>query len=440
MKRDIQPILSDMLKDERRREVVIVEGARQVGKSYLVNKVLGELDRPRVTVDLEKDRETARMIRQTVDFEDFRALTRDRLGVSEEGGILFIDEAQECPALARYVKSFKEDWPGVRVILTGSSMHRLFDSNVRVPVGRTRSLLVHPFNFAEFLRCLGRDELADLIKNAPMSIPPSRHEFLLELYDRHLHVGGYPEAVKALAAGDRPEPVIDEILGTLEDDFTRKEDYDHSLFEDTLRAVANHLGNPSKYTHVDATKYYAKKVIHALRSWHLVLEVRPRAIDPRRSDFLPKRYLHDLGVVNRYRSVAVPSVSLLKTLDPPLRTPLGGLFENAVLLSLMEGGSARKTVGTWRKGGNSSTEVDFVMDAIEIGMKIPIECKATLAVRRKHATSVAEYLAATNQRFGVLVTAAPLGVVHERDDYIVLNVPVYLATRANILRYAENHA
>ena len=438
MERDIHPILAGLLSDEH-REVILVEGARQVGKSYLVNHVLASMDCPWVAIDLEKDRKTARMIDKTTDFEDFRALMRDQCGLTEDGSILSIDEAQECPTLARYVKSFKEDWRGVRVVLTGSSMHRLFQTDTRIPVGRTRSLCVFPFSFSEFLRCLGHTELAEIVGTAPEALPASRHEYLLEIYDRYLHAGGYPEAVKALAAGEAPEPIIDEILGTLQDDFARKEDYDPSLFEETIRAVANHVGSPSKYTHLDTTKHHAKKVIAAMREWHLILEVQPQALDPRQSDFLPKRYLHDLGVVNRHRGMAIPSISLLRTLDPPLRTPLGGLFENAVLLNLLEGTSAKKKVATWRKSAKSAIEVDFVLDAVELGAKIPIECKAVLAAQRRHTESVVDYLRTTRQQIGVLVTAAPLGVIYRGEGCCVLNVPAYLATRENIVHYAEAH-
>ena len=437
MKRDIEPVLLEMLQDHRQREVILVEGARQVGKSTLVKQVLSQLGAATIAIDLEKDRKIARLIDQTTDFDDFRALIQDQCGLRENGSILFIDEAQESPVLARYIKSFKEDWPGVRVILTGSSMHRLFVPDVRIPVGRTRSLCVFPFSFPEFLRCLGDADLADLVLGAPETLPPSRHAYLLERYDRYLHVGGYPEAVKALAAGESPEPVIDEIMGALQDDFVRKEDYDPTLFDQTIRAVANHVGNPSKYTHIDATKYYARKVLADLCAWHLVLEVQAQPLDPQHADFLPKRYLHDLGVVNRYRSMAVPSISLLKTLDASLRAPLGGLFENAVLLSLHEGASAKKRTGTWRQGSASTVEVDFVLDAVQLGVKIPIECKASLQVKRRHADSLMAYLRATRQQVGILVSAAPLGVIPSGDGTHILNVPIYLATSRNLVRYAK---
>jgi predicted AAA+ superfamily ATPase len=437
MKRDISPVLREMLRDASKREVILVEGARQVGKSTLVKQVLDEFDENYVAIDLEKDRKIARLIDKTVDFQDFRALMTDQCGLHENGTILFIDEAQESPVLARYIKSFKEDWTGVRVILTGSSMHRLFNTDVRMPVGRTRSLCVFPFSFSEFLRCSGEVELADLVRSAPDGVVASRHVLLLERYNRYLHVGGLPEVVKAFAAGDEFSSVVDEIMGMLQDDFARKEDYDPTLFEQTIRAVANHVGNPSKYTHIDATKYYAKKVLADLCAWHLVLEVQAQSLDPQHTDFLPKRYLHDLGVVSRFRSMAVPPISLLETMDPSLRAPLGGLFENAVLLSLFEGASAKMRIGTWRKRTASSTEVDFVLDAATLGLKIPIECKAVLQIKRRHAESVCAYLRETHQTFGVLVSAAPFGWVPAGENLRILNVPIYLATRQNLLAYAE---
>ena len=436
MKRDIEPILYNMLGDDMQREVILIEGARQVGKSTMVSQVLHTIKKPYVSIDLEKNRKIAKMIDKTEDFNDFATLMRDQCNL-HENSILFLDEAQECQVLASYIKSFKEDWPGIRVILTGSSMNHLFSSNTRIPVGRTRSLCVYPFNFSEFLRCLDFTELADLINSSPLEIPASRHIHLLELYDRYLHAGGYPEAVKALAAGGSAEIIIDEIIGTLQDDFARKEEYTPALFENTIRAISSHVGSPSKYTHINATKYHAQKVIEAMRAWHIILEVCAQPLDPQHSNFLPKRYLHDLGVISRYRSMIIPSLSLLRTLDPLLRTALGGLFENAVLLNLLEGESTKKQIGTWRKGAKSAVEVDFILDAPNLGIKIPIECKAAITIKRRHTESIIEYLKATQQYFGVVVSAAPFGIIRQTDKHAILNIPIYLASKINILNYAK---
>jgi predicted AAA+ superfamily ATPase len=433
MKREIEDKLQELLADKNNNSVIIIEGARQVGKSYMVNHALQSQRRLYFSFDLEKEKKLRRQIEDTEDFNDFQALMSDQYGLKHHC-ILFFDEAQESKKLANYVKSFKEDWKGIRVILTGSSMNRFFSQEVRIPVGRTQSMTVYSFSFSEFVQYLKGEEMADFLRSAPEKVVSSRHRNLLELFDQYLLVGGYPEAVIAYKRGGDYFSVIDEILASLEEDFQRKEAYQPELFRDVVRSVSNYIGTPSKYTHFDTTKYQAKKVLEALRAWHIVLEVEASALDPLRSNFLPKRYLHDVGVVNRKRMLAVPPVSVLDTVDPVQRTPLGGLFENALLVNLMKGESARHSIGTWKKGKNTEIEVDFVMDLPEFRAKIPIECKASLTLKKKHYRNILNYLDLTDQRFGVVVSAAPLEKITNKNRTII-NIPIYLATKENIKEY-----
>ncbi|UCH94716.1 MAG: AAA family ATPase [Candidatus Aminicenantes bacterium] len=434
MKREIEEKLQTMLADKSSNNVIIVEGARQVGKSYLVNHVLKSQPLPYFAYDLEKEKKLRRQIDETEDFPDFKALMYDQYGLIG-GSILFFDEAQESKNLANYVKSFKEDWPEICVILTGSSMNRFFSKDTRIPVGRSQSITVFSFSFPEFVQYIKGDDLADFLRSAPDKVPGSRHQFLLELFDRYMKVGGYPEAVIAYKNEKSYFDIIDEIMAGLEEDFQRKEEYEPELFRNVVQGVSNNIGSPSKFTHFDTTKYRAKKVIEAMKGWHIVLEVEHYSFDPQRSNFLPKRYLHDIGVVNRKRSLAVPSVSILETIDPLLRIPLGGLFENAVLLNLVKGESARFSVGTWKKGGNTDIEVDFVMDIPEYNVKIPIECKAALNLKSKHYKNIIHYLRLTGQGFGVVVSAAPLERIVPADQITIMNIPVYLAGKENIKEY-----
>ena len=437
MKRNIHSKLLSILKNPNKNDVIIIEGARQVGKSYLVNSVLEELQVPYLAFDLEKESKIRRQIEKTEDFEDFKTLMVDQYQL-KDNSILFIDEAQESKKLAAYVKSMKEDWPKIKVVLTGSSMNKFFSKETRIPVGRIKSLCVYSFSFTEFLEFSGNIELAEFIHSAPLQIAESRHTLLLKLYDKYLKVGGYPEAIKAYTAGESYYEVIDEIIAGLEEDFSRKEEYQPYLFADVVRAVSGHIGSLSKYSHIDTSKYNARKIIEAMKSWHIVLEVRHFSLNPHRLTFLPKRYLHDLGVINRKRVLTAPSISILNTIEPALRTPLGGLFENAVLLNLLEGESASKTISTWKKNSKTNIEVDFILDSELHQNKIPIECKASLQFKKKHTSNVLNYLRLTNQKTGFVVSAAPLNKITTDDGYTIINLPVYLATRDNIENYANS--
>jgi len=435
MKRELFGKLQALLTDTISQETIIVEGARQVGKSYLVNDVLAAMDIPSIAFDLEKDIRFRRDIDKTVDFSDFLALLQDKYHIQEQK-ILFIDEAQESRRLASYVKSFKEDWPGMKVILTGSSMNRFFRKDIRIPVGRTRSICVFSFNFSEFIQYTHGNDLADFLCSAPIKIPPSRHQFLLENFDSYMLSGGYPESVIAYKNEGRYFEIIDEILATLEEDFSRKETYQPELFSEIINGVANNIGSPSKYTHFDTTKYYARQLINAMRNWHIVLEVEQRSLDPLRSNFMPKRYLHDLGVINRRRSLNIPAISIIDTVNPILRTPLGGMFENAVLLGLLAGESAKHSITTWKKDG-SKIEVDFVLDLPELRIKVPIESKAATKLKKKQYKNIIHYLKLTEQKIGVLVAAAPFQIIETGDGIRIINVPVYLASRRNIEAYCR---
>ena len=423
-----------MLTADLRNNVIIVEGARQVGKSYLVNDVLKSLDMPFCAFDLEKENRLRREIDKTEDFYDFQTLLYDRYGLRKQS-ILFFDEAQESRKLAQYVKSFKEDWPDIRVLLTGSSMNRFFSKEIRIPVGRTQSICVFTFSFSEFIQYTKGGELADFLRAAPTQIPASRHQLFLESFDSYIMTGGYPEAVIAYSDQANYYEVIDEILATLEEDFSRKEEYQPELFSNIIDGVANHIGSPSKYTHFDTTKYYAKQAISAMKAWHIILEVEPSSLDPLRGKFLPKRYLHDLGVINRRRSLVIPEISVIHTLDPLLRTPLGGVFENAVLLNLIAGKSARHRIGTWKKGSNTDIEVDFIVDLPELRAKIPVESKAATVLRKKHYKNILHYLRLTGQKLGITVTAAPFEVIDAQDGMRIINIPIYLASHDNIRSY-----
>ena len=180
------------------------------------------------------------------------------------------------------------------------------------------------------------------------------------------------------------------------------------------------------------------KLIEAMKSWHIVLEVQHFSLDPHRSTFLLKRYLHDLGVINRKRVLTAPTISILDTIDPALRTPLGGLFENAVLLNLLEGGSASKSISTWKKNSKTNIEVDFIFDSELHQRKIPIECKASLQFKKKHTSNVINYLRATNQKTGFVVSAAPLDRISTDEGFTIFNLPVYLATKDNIEKYTAS--
>lgn len=419
--------------EKAQKNVLIVEGARQTGKSTLVQHLLSDRDDV-LSINLEKDRILKKRIDQTEEFREFEELLTIEKGlqISAEQ-ILFIDEAQESERIGDYIRFMKEDWKNTTCILSGSSMTRLYRHNQRIPVGRTTRILITPLNFSEFLTALGQHALVDTISNfSPKdAISSIAHESFLKNLDRYLLVGGLPEVVTEYIAGASYKSLRQNILYEQEEDFVRKEGgADPSLFMSAMTAVSNNLGFQSKYSHLNTSYYHAKKIFKQLHNWKLVYEVEQKGLSST-SNFMPKRYLYDIGIAHDIRNMPFPDLSLISTLALTLRTPLGGLFENMVIMQLMSDTLGLAHLSGWKKNG--SKEVDFVFKGKQL---IPIECKASLKTSRRNFTNLVDYLSLTKLKLGVVVSSAPFEV-YRREDKTLVNLPLYLVNADNLDRLID---
>lgn len=427
MKRNVEFILKEFLEDTSpNSRVLLVEGARQVGKTYLVEDVLKGMDKDRVvSINLEKEKDLKLEIDGIKSFKEFSQWLSFKKGFKgDQAYTVFIDEAQESKNLGSFVLSMKEEWKNTRVILTGSSMNRLFDGSSRVPVGRIEYLTVWPFGFLEFLRFGGFKEQTDFIKNFCLDdeIPDPVHNELLNRYDEYLTVGGMPSAVEAFYKGGDPSQILRFIIASQRDDFQRKEaDLKDHLFIDAVKAVSNDIGYPFKKTHISKSDYDSSAVLALLKQWYIVLKVMQRGSAPSQDNFYPKEYLYDMGILRLMRETSIPKVSAVNTLSEKLRVPLGGLIENAVLLNMLEGRGGFYEINGWKN--KAGKEVDFIYKHME--RTLPIEVKASLRITDRHAKNLVHYLSEHRLKTGLLVSLdKPKKMkIHGFD---IINLPAYL--------------
>src|SRR3989338_4297796 len=178
------------------RDILLVEGARQVGKTRLTKHVLTHF--PHIWLDLQEEKAFVRKIDATSSFHLFSDLLAAEKGfVPGQGKILVIDEAQESEKLGAYVRYMKEVWENQTVILLGSMMSRLFRKGIKYPVGRTKHLRIFPMTFFEFLKGIGEDLLLEKLQtwNFDQPLSPPFHAKAITLFDQYLKVGGLPEVV-----------------------------------------------------------------------------------------------------------------------------------------------------------------------------------------------------------------------------------------------------
>jgi uncharacterized protein len=419
--------LRQFIADEREhKDVLLVEGARQVGKSRSVENALRHTSCAAVSINFERERALMQRVNACIDFKDFEAVLADELGFEGASGqVLFIDEAQESHSLGRFVRFMKEEWRHATVILTGSSLQRLFRGDTRFPVGRVRRLRISPFCFSEYLDAVEQSGLRDVIRGGTAEVPPMRHRALLRHYDDFLRLGGLPSII-CQRAGSALAPTIADLLADYADDFVRiLGEKDAAIASACLAAVANHLGNACKNTSVSSGASGAKslrisEVFSRLEAWHFLLRSEQLSPSPEKShNYLPKRYVFDTGIARYLREAATPSISVLDTLDADSRKPLGGILENQVAIDL-----ARQSYDLcgWKRSP-SGAEVDFVVKSGSTTM--PIECKAAVQIGRRHIKGVQGYLAHYDLPVGVVVSFAPYEVFELTGGRRVVNVPAY---------------
>jgi predicted AAA+ superfamily ATPase len=421
--------------EDSHKNVLLIEGARQVGKSYMVTEVLKSYaDRKCVSINLEESLLIRERIDKCKDFSNFEVVMREYCGFDPSGGnILFIDEAQESRQLGTFVRFMKEKWQHATVILTGSSMTRLFGDS-RVPVGRVEYLRVYPYTFDEFLQALNKEHLLQTTTHL-FEIPDMQHMRLLELYDQYLEVGGLPSVVSSYVhhSNTKYEQLRQEIYISQKDDFYRKvQGLKSHLFEATVKAVARNLASPFKLTSITDNHRDAKSALEQLALWHIVLLCEQHGMSPT-SHYAPKAYLYDVGLAKAMRESSLPHLSLEETTDQSLRTALGGLVENAVYLSLLSGKGFLQAPTGWKKDPKNPVEVDFIYKNHKT--TLPIEVKASRRSHQKFTSSLVDYLHINGLKKGMLVSAAPFKVdIIEHLE--IVHLPVYYAVNHIISKFA----
>lgn len=430
--RVLDPILAAFIADRcRNKNVLLVEGARQVGKTRLVQHALSNIDRLCTSINLERDSLVRSMIDKCAEFREFEDLLSDRFEFKGSAGhVLFIDEAQESSRLGTFVRFMKEEWPDATVILSGSTLRRVFRPDTRYPVGRVKQLTVCPFTFSEFLRASGKPDLAEEVLRGELPFATGRHELLLSLFDRYIETGGLPQVACTAAAREDYRAVLAQISADYEEDFIRIFGEETSTIADScLKSVANHVGNVSKNTSVvpspsGALNEKINQVFARLEAWHMIIRCDQAGMSPEKSHkYLPKRYLFDSGFLRFRREIGAPSISAIHTLDADTRKPLGGALENVAAIELMR---QFGEVAGWKKS-SSGNEVDFVVK--RDSEAFPIECKASLSMNKRHLRGISDYLNIYDLDRGAVISFAPFEVLPLKEGRSIINMPSYCIER-----------
>lgn len=202
MKRKITQQLVEW-KNSSARKPLILNGARQVGKTFILREFGRENYKNTVYVNLESNGTVASMFNDDISpsklIKYLEAETGERILPNET--LIILDEIQSCERAVTSLKYFREEAPVYHIATAGSLLGVAINRNqTSFPVGKVNVIRLYPLDFEEFLTATGNDLLIDEITECYTQMSPINeglHQKALDLYHDYLIIGGMPEAVKA---------------------------------------------------------------------------------------------------------------------------------------------------------------------------------------------------------------------------------------------------
>lgn len=360
---------------------MVLRGARQVGKTTLVDQFAAEYD---VCLKLNLEKNTDRQLFESGMSMDELITTIYLLNNKERKAaptLLFIDEIQNSPQAVAMLRYFYEEVSGIDIIAAGSLLENLIDKHIIFPVGRVEYMAVHPCSFNEFLGAVGEQGLKTAQQRA--AVPAPLHDKVMRLFNTYTLIGGMPEVVNSYAE-HRDIISLKHIYETLLTGY--RDDVEKYSATETMRNVIRHILNAGwiyaaqriTFEKFGNSLYRSREMSEAFRTLEktMLLElvypmtsvVVPLAPEPKRS---PKLLWLDTGLVNYAGGIQKELVNIPDISDA-WRGHIAEQIIGQELLSTDNMFSHKRYF--WVNGTGSEAEVDFVIQYN--GKIIPIEVKS----------------------------------------------------------------
>lgn len=202
------------------RKPLVIRGARQVGKTTLVNQFAKQFEQYiYLNLELAEDKEPFEKFTSIENLISAIFFLKNRTLAKKSKTLIFIDEIQEVPKALNTLRYFYELAPEISVIAAGSMLETLFDKNISFPIGRVEFKVIRPVSFPEFLSAI--DETAALEQITQIPIPAFAQTKLLSLFHTYALIGGMPEIIQHYATHKdlvKLAPIYDSlVIGYMDD-------------------------------------------------------------------------------------------------------------------------------------------------------------------------------------------------------------------------------
>lgn len=413
-------------KDDSERKPLILKGARQVGKTWLMKEFGRTCYDNFVYFNFDEDDELKTIFEKNKNPERIVELLSLISGkrIEKKKTLIIFDEVQECPNALNSLKYFKENADDYHIISAGSLLGTLLSQPKSYPVGMVNLINIYPLTFGEFLEAV-QPELYEYYGKIKKDVQPEEyfHTRLTEAYNTYLIIGGMPECVASWIKYKDPERVARiqrELIEIYENDFSK---HNGSINSGRILMVFRSIVS-------QLAKQNEKFVYGAVRSGARAREFE-EAIE----------WLVSAGMVNRVYNISKPEHPLpavdkieqfkLFLFDTGLLKMMAGVDNSAILLKTdyqFKGALTENYVLQQLKGcfdcdpryyADKDGEIDFIVqNKTQI---IPIEVKGG---EDKSAPSFKKYISVYNPKYAVRFSKRGY-----RTDGKITNVPLYLAEK-----------
>ena len=213
-------------KDSRFRKPLIIEDARQVGKTWLMKEFGRQFYQKTVYVNFDSNKQMKDLFMSSLDIEKIimgLEIYSD-MSISPENTLIIFDEVQEVPEALKSLKYFYENAPQYHIMCAGSLLGIALHNGTSFPVGKVDFLRLYPLSFDEFLLGTGNENLYKLMKSKNYDLINSFSEQFSYFLKQYYYIGGMPEAVMRFSESknfDEVREVQKRILQAYEQDFSK---------------------------------------------------------------------------------------------------------------------------------------------------------------------------------------------------------------------------
>lgn len=391
--RKIEDSIISWIKNDKK--ALLIDGARQVGKTYIIRKVLEEQGCQYIEFNLIQSPGIAELLNKSESVEDMivnLSLFTDKSFIKGET-FIFIDEIQEFKELTTKVK-FWVDEGSFRYIFSGSLLGVELRNISSAPVGYLKTLTMYPLDFEEFLQIYNfTDALKQSLNKSFVNRTPVNetvHGRMMQIFNMYLNVGGMPAAVQKFSDTRNLEDVITEhidITKQYKQDFTKYETEEKRIYltqiYDLIPAELNKQNKRFIFADLKKGLRYEKsaedflwlaKAGIALPVYNISEPKIPLKINEQNSLF--KFFLADVGML----TTAYGKATKMQILSDHANMNSGAIYENVVAQELTAHGFTLNYYNSKKFG-----ELDFVTEYQ--GRVLPIEVKSGKDYKRHSALS-----------------------------------------------------